>query len=54
MTPKSMANVKLRIASPPRMKMQRSTRMVEQDVIMVRLSVVLIEPLMVVKKFCLG
>ena len=53
-TPKSIANVKLRMASPPRMKMQRSTSKVEADVMMVRLRVVLIDWLMVVKKSCLG
>lgn len=53
-TPKSIANVKLRIASPPRMKMQRSTNSVEADVMIVRLRVVLMERFKVVKKSCLG
>lgn len=39
-TPKIIANVKLRIVSPPRMKIQRSTSNVENDVMNVRLNVV--------------
>ncbi len=53
-TPKSIAKVNERIASPPRMKMQRSTRMVEHEVMIVRPRVVLIESLIVLKKSCLG
>ena len=53
-TPKIIANTNERIASPPRMKMQRSTRRVVADVITVRPRVELIDELMVVAKSCLG
>lgn len=53
-TPNIMANVNERIASPPRMKIHRSTNRVDAEVITVRPRVELSEELMVVKKSCLG
>lgn len=53
-TPKSIAKVKERIASPPRMKMHRSTSRVDAEVMIVRPRVELMDWLTVVKKSCLG
>ena len=53
-TPNSIANVKLRIDSPPRMKIQSSTSNVEPEVMIVRPNVLLIDWLISVKKSCLG
>ena len=49
-TPKIIAKAKLRIESPPRMKMQINTRRVDADVMIVRANVELIDWLMVAKK----
>ena len=47
-TPSIIANEKLRMESPPRMKIQSNTSNVETDVLMVRASVWLIESLNVI------
>ena len=54
MTPNIIANTNERMESPPRMKMQRSTRSVEHEVITVRPRVELMDELMVSKNDCLG
>ena len=54
MTPRIMAKTKLRMVSPPRMKMQMSTSSVDTEVMMVRPRVELIDLLMVTPKSCLG
>lgn len=53
-TPNNIANVKLRMDSPPRMKIHNSTNKVEPEVMMVRLNVVLMDWLTRVKKSWLG
>lgn len=53
-TPSIIANTKLRIESPPRMKITTNTSNVDNDVMIVRPSVELIDLLIVVKKSCFG
>ena len=53
-TPKSMAKMKERMESPPRMKMQSSTRKVDAEVITVRPRVELSDLLISEPKSCLG
>ena len=53
-TPRIIAKMKLRMESPPRMKITNRTNRVEQEVMIVRPRVELIDLLMVVKKSCLG
>lgn len=53
-TPSSIANVKLRIVSPPRMKIHNNTSNVLVEVIVVRANVLFSEWLNVSNKSCLG
>lgn len=53
-TPRIIANTKLRIESPPRMKITTNTNKVDNEVMIVRPRVELIDLLMVVKKSCFG
>lgn len=54
MTPIIIANEKLRMLSPPRMKMARSTISVDTDVLTVRARVSLMELLKLSSRFAFG